>query len=303
MAKEWDKFQADYKKLKPSIEKYSASEASAVLKRVTIAKAALPQGERNLSESMVTARKNGVTGKGLPDFMKDKSFSEAKKLLDVAVGMMVETLKEIDTFAAAATGVADEVADLHAKILKDLKGRKDSSESKKDIEKLRDTLYDHHGVLAASGKINEKVIPYLRGYVGNYMKTINGILAEAPDEQEEMKESTELPQLLVDRNIKKNYSAAMALAETVQKSCDEAIEQAQVDLKAALPHIKAAQVALVKLKKIADDYEDVVNKFKDNLEVSKDKSKIEKMIAAIDKALVTSARTFKGVSTTIKKAD
>ena len=81
-----------------------------------------------------------------------------------------------------------------------------------------------------------------------------------------------------------------------------ALSAAGKDLKAALPFLKTAQVVLVELKKIADSYADAVQKFKDLLENSKDKGKIEKMIDGINSALETAARAFKGVSTTIKKA-
>ena len=129
MAKEWEKFQPDYKKLKPAIEKHSASAVSAVYKRLGLADANLSEGESNLAESTVAARKNGVSGTGLPDYMKDKTFAEAKKLLDHAVGQFVEALTELDSFADDADKVASEVGALYQKIEKDLKSRKDKSES------------------------------------------------------------------------------------------------------------------------------------------------------------------------------
>ncbi len=302
MAKEWEKFQSDFKKLKPAIDKHSASAASAVYKRVTLADASMSEGESNLAESTVISRKNGVTGTNLPDFMKDKAFSEAKKLLDKAVAQFVGALKELDDFADGAAKASAEVGALYQRIEKDLKSRKDKSESKKEIEGLRDTTLAAYRELEKSAAYKNKPNKYQRDYVSNYMKTIDKILKEAPEEQERKKEATEMPQLFVDRNIKLNTSKALALTKKVTDDCNKALEASEKDLKAALPFLKTAQVALVELKKIADTYAEATRKFKDALNNSKDKGKIEKMIAGIDNGLETAARAFKGVSTTIKKA-
>ena len=127
MAKEWDKFSSDYKKMKPGIEKYSASAVSAVYKRLGLADASLSEGESNLAESTVDARKAGVTGASLPDFMKNKAFADAKKLLDKAVGMFVEALNDLDSFCTEAGKLSTEVGALYTKIEKDLKSRKDKA--------------------------------------------------------------------------------------------------------------------------------------------------------------------------------
>jgi Asp-tRNA(Asn)/Glu-tRNA(Gln) amidotransferase C subunit len=287
MAKEWEKFQSDYKKIKPAIDKHTAAAVSAVYKRVTLADANMSEGEANLAESTVTARANGVTGTSLPDFMKDKTFSDAKKLLDKAVGQFVGELKALDDFCDQAEKAADQVAALYKAIEKDLKSRKDKSESKKDIEALQATCLTVHGELEKVAAFKKKPNKYQRDYVANYMKTIDKILKEAPEEQVRKKDATELPQLFVDRNIKLNASKAMALAKKVGDDCNKALEASQADLKAALPHLKTAQLALVQLKKLSDDYAEAEKKFK---------------AALIHKGLDTAARAFKGVSTTIKKA-
>ena len=136
MAKEWDKFSSDYKKLAPKIEKYSAENASTAKTRINSANTNCGEGERNLADCMVTARKNGVTGDTLVDFMKDKTFAEGYKLLQAATNMMAEELLTMQAFSKEAGEVLADVTKLDAAITKDLKGRKDKSESKKDIEGL-----------------------------------------------------------------------------------------------------------------------------------------------------------------------
>ena len=302
MAKEWDKFQAEYKKLKPGIDKHSTTEASAVFQRFKLASANRSQGEDYLGDSTVTARKNGVTGATLAEFMKDKTFSDAKKLLDKVVDEYATELKALDAFCDAATKLSGEVAVLNKAIEKDLKSRKDKSESKKDIEALLATTADDVKELNKAADYRTKPNPFQRGYVANYAKAIDKIVKEAPEEQERKKDATEMPQLFVDRNIKANTSKAIALNKAVADACNEAITAAGDDVKAALPFLKTAQTSLVALKEMNDKYVEAVKKFQAAIDDSKDKAKTEKMIDAIGKSFDAAARTFKGTSATIKKA-
>ena len=114
--------------------------------------------------------------------------------------------------------------------------------------------------------------------------------------------STELPQLFVDRNIKSNFTKAVAGAKRVEKACTSAIEAAVGGIEKALPFLKTAKTELEKVKEVNDQYLTAVGKFGKTLDVSKDKDKIEKMIAAIAKAYETAERKFRGAATTIKKA-
>ncbi|MEO8243136.1 MAG: hypothetical protein ABI832_12575 [bacterium] len=303
MAKEWGKFQSDYKKISPSIQKYAFDAAAAYSKRMGIAHTACFQGEQNLSESMVTARKNGVTGTGLNDFIKDKDFKQAIGLLDTQVSMLTEATRDFEAFCKAAAKTADDVGKLHDAIAKDLKSRKDKSVSKKDIEALLQTTLDNQADLIKSSKYYEqRVNKGILGYAGNFQKTVARILKEAPAAQEKSKASTELPMLFVDRNIKKNFSAAVTAGKKVAALCDSALEKAQDDLKAAASDLKAAAAAFKPLKALQEGYDMAMKTQGAALDISKDKAAILKMVAAIEKAHATAERTLRGTATTIKKA-
>lgn len=307
MAKEWDKFQADYKKLAPSIKKYAYAEAAAYSVRMRTAHANCSEGETYLSETMVTARKNGVTGSGLNDFIKDKGFKEALGLLDKAANMLTEATRDFEKFCLEAGDVAAEVGKLADAIEKDLKGRKDSSASKKDIEALlAQAADDRKDLLKSSKYYGEKVNGAILNYAKNFQKTVATIMSEAPAAQEKAKDATELPQLFVDRNIKKNFGQAIADGKSIGELCSSAIDKAanagKDALAAAKPDLTAAAEVLSGLKKLHDDYARATSSFKDALDNSKDKDKIEKMIAAIQTAYEDSDRRFRGTLTTIKKA-
>lgn len=303
MAKEWEKFQSEYKKLQPDIKKHSMENASATSKRVQTASANCGQGEANLAEAMVIARKDGVKGTGLADLVKDKAFKDALGLLDKATSMLTEQIRAFEAFSTKAGEVGAQVAKLQVAIEKDLKGRKDKSESKKDIEALLDqTKEDQKELKKSADYYAQRVNKANLGYAANFQKTVAAILKQAPDVQDKARDATLLPQLFVDRNLKKNTTLALVLAKQVHEACDAAVEGAQVNLAAAAGPLKTAQAALIKLKKLADEYADAIKKFPDAISNSKDKAKIEKMTDSIAKALDGAAREFKGVATTIKKA-
>lgn len=302
MAKEWVKFQADYKKLKSNIDKYTVKAAEGIERRLRATKSNCDEGESHLTESLAKARKNGVTGDKLADFQKDKDFSAAKKLLDKSVVELVADLNELKAFCAGAQDTADKVAALNVAITKDLKSRKDKSQSKSDIEALQaQTAADHQVLTKAAGFINKPTKATL-GYVDNYKKTIDKIVATAPEEAERQMNATELPQLLVDRNIKSNFSKVVAAAKNVAAACNDAIDAAAENVKAALPHLKVAQVEFAKIKTIHDQYQLVSKNYKAAINESKDKAKIEKMVTAIETSHDTAERELRGAATTIKKA-
>src|SRR5690348_6070584 len=138
MAKEWEKFDAEYKKIKAKYSKHTKDEASTTAQRLRLANANCSEGESNLKSSLVAARREGVTGSTFADFMKNARFKEAVALLNKAAGALEGEVKRCDEFSQQAEAAVGELNALKAKIEKDLKGRKDSSESKKDIEALQD---------------------------------------------------------------------------------------------------------------------------------------------------------------------
>lgn len=302
MAKEWDKFQSDYKKLLPQIKKYSVEEASAAKTRVNSANTNCGEGERNLAASMVKARKNGVTGTALPDFIEDKGFAEAYKLMKSAFNMLAEELIAIEAFSKAAAVVQTDVTKLDTAITKDLKGRKDSSASKKEIEGLQEQIAtDLKALKEAAGKY-DGVEPMKKNLPGNFPKSVAAVLKQAPEAQETKEETETLPMLLVDRNLKSNVSKALKIAKTIGDEIKEALELAATDMGGAATKIKAAAGELKTLSELVKQYQKLKTDYKQDIAVSKDKGKIETAIDTIEKAYTVSESRVRGAATTMKKA-
>lgn len=303
MAKEIENFRKEYKKLEGGIATYAFKEASAYNQRVKNAWANCSQGEFNLADVMVTAREEGVTGTGLADFVKNKKFKEALELLDLATSNLTEDVRAFQNFSLKAGEQSAACGKLVSAIEKDLKSRKDKSESKKDIEELKTKVENDIKDLNKSAKYaTEQIVPAALNYAKNFQKTLARILAQAPDAQERGKDGREIPQLFVDRVIKKNFGHAVKLGKDVAEIVSGAIDLAGDDLKGAMGELKKAAEMVKELKELNETYTKAVDKYQTELDISKDKSNIEKMIKAIGMSYSESERKVRGAATVMKKA-
>jgi len=302
MAKEWDKFQADYKKLQPRIKKYTQSEADKMFSRIKKSLANAWAGEDYFRESMAKARENGVTGKKYADFAKDKDFKDGLSTWAKSAEMHQDEVKLMNVHCDGANSTHKDMAGLLGVIEKDLKKRAKSSSSKKDIEKLRDTL---DGETKAMKKVKEtigKLNPAQMFYGINFSKTVDKIMKEGADSQAKAKDDTELPQMLADRVLKGNLNKVAKLTKNIATLCVSAMGKAETDLKQAIGDLKSAGPQFKALKKITDTYEKVQKKYPALIKDSKDRKKILADLTLMAKAYQASERKLRGAATTIKMA-
>lgn len=302
MAKEWDKFQAEYKKFQPGIKTYTPAEASKLKKRVSIALSNAWEGEDYFRESLAKARENGVSSEKLADFQKDKDFKDGLSAWKKASDLHKAEVDAMIAFCDAAGALHSNMARLLDSIDKDLKKRGKSSESKKDIEGLRDNLAKEVKEVGKASQYLGQLNPAQKLYSANFKKAFDRILKEKPDSHAGKKDATELPQLLVDRNRKRSAAQVAQLSKAISARCDSAIDKAAEDLKSAVTDLKAAAASIKDLKKINDSYQAVKKKFPDAIEESKDKKAILDLIKKFDSIYVASERKLRGTTVTIKKA-
>lgn len=304
LAKEWDKFQADYKKLKTTYKDVTKDEQSAAAQRFRLANANTSEGEANLRSAITKARRDGVTGNDFAAFVKNKDFKEAVQLLNVAAKELDEQIAGLDKLAATAGEAADKFATLHAAIEKDLKGRKDSSESKKDIIKLKETIEgDFQELKAIETNAPKPVLPIWRNYGSNFQKTVEKILKEDPDAAASQTDGNELPTKLVDRVLNSNLQKCRGAAKDIKALCDAAFDLAgNGDKAGALTNIKQAAERRKEVTPIVADYQKIARQYPQDIEISKDKKKIEAAIAEMVELDATTERTIRGLATTLQKA-
>jgi hypothetical protein len=304
MSKEFAKFDAEYKKISAQYKALMGTLGADASKRLQLANANVTEGKANLRDSLVTARKNGVTGSSFADFAKDKSFQEGMQLLNRAVNDLEARIKDIDDIGAKATTAVAAIDTLARNIDKDLASRKDTSESKKEIEKLQQTLVNDRKALAPLAKLGtDKVKPYQRNYSKDLQQTVAAIVKEAPQAQAQAKRDTEAPQKLQDRVLNTSMNKCIGLNKEVGNLCESAMKKAgagdksgmQADLKKALEQRKA-------LTAIVTEYQSVIKDYKAVVDDSKDKSKILAAVAKMAELDAAAERAVRGTMTTIKKA-
>jgi len=302
MAKEWDKFQSDYKKLAPKIAEYSAANASVAKTRINTANTNCGEGKRNLADCMIAARKNGVTGDTLVDFMTDKGLADDYQALKAANNMLADELLKMEAFSKEAALVVADLTKLDAAVTKDLKGRKDKSKSKKDIEALQGKIAeDLKSVKDAAGKW-AAVEPMKKNLPGKFPDTVAKILKQAPDAQENRHDAEMLPMLLVDRNLKSNVSKALTLAKKISDNIAEARDLAADDMVGAAKKIRGSSENFKKLAETNAPYQKLKASSNQDIVISLDKDKIEKAINDIEKAYKLGETKVRGAANTLKKA-
>jgi len=305
MSKELKKFQDRYKKIAPKLKACTKKTAEGYKKEIYQAFSdARFHGEAIITEALADARDNGITGNKFSDFAKDSGFKDALKLYDKTCAAIEKPQKNLEAFSAEASAVADELARLHIDIEKDLKKRRDKSDSKSDIEELRDQVAKDWKEVSAASKVIESVPKPQLEYVGNFQKTVEKLVKQAPAEAEKKRDDVMLPQMLVDRNRAKAKSGAAKALKDINALCEEAMKKAESSLKDAQPALKKAAEILKVLKKTRDQYDKALEHSAKStvFKNSKDKPKIEADVAAIGAAYDKAERQVRGIATTIKKA-
>lgn len=302
MAKEWGKFQAEYKKLLPKIKKHPLGEATKMHSRIKKSLATAWEGEDYFRESMAKARENGVTSEKLADFMKDKDYKDGLTAWNKSVNIHHGEVKIMVEYCDEAKALHQQMALLLANIDKDLNKRKGSSGSKKDIESLQKTLTKETPEMKKTSEAIGKLNAAQKMYAANFKRTLDKIMKEDASKQAQSKDKTELPQLLVDRMLKKNSNAVSKLFKSINSLCDSAISKAAVNMKEAEPDLKTAAGHIKTLRKINDSYQKVKKKFPDMIKSSKDSKKILVTIKKFDEYCTSAERKLRGTSVTIRKA-
>ncbi len=253
----------------------STDAASAASKRLGIAYSNASEGENNLRDSLVDARKAGVAGTGLADFMKDRGFKEAVTLLNGAANDLDKEVKALQGIADKAASANTALAALKANIEKDLAKRKDNSESKKDIENLLAKIgTDRKTCTDTTKSVGQKIAPRDKNYGAELPKTITKLVQGAPEEQAEAKHKNEAPQKLQDRVLNTHLQKVMAAHKQVVAACDAAVDKSgDGDKGGAQAELKKAAVARQKALAISAEYKKLVAEFKDHVDNSKDKGK------------------------------
>jgi len=302
MAKELEKFKAEHKKLAAGTKKFTTAEGDKIKKRIGISLGNAWEGEDYFRESLAKARADGVTSGKMADFQKNKHFKDGMATWNKSVDLHQGEVDAMKGFCTEAKAHLAKMNKLAGEIEKDLKKRSKTSASKKDIEALQGTLAKEMAEVKKASDYEGKLNAMQKLYAANFQKNVAKIMKESPDSHDKKKDMTELPQLLVDRNLKKYTNQVGALVKAINAHCVAAIDKAGQDLKAAAPDLKAAAAKFKDLKKINDQYQTVKKKFPGAIEDSKDKKKLLATLKKFNDLTAAAERKVRGTTVTIKKA-
>lgn len=303
MAKQLNKFSISYDKIEAGLRDYNGDRLESHSQICRNAKGNAFQGEDHLVECMSVARKNGVTGAKLADFMKDRTFKEAYGLWQKAAKEVGTTLADFDAWAARGVKPKAELEKMLKDIDKDLKSRSGRSESKSEIEALQKKVTARIKEIGKIIAAPAGLPPRHRNYLKEMDKTLARLLKNAPDEQDSQRDGTMIPQMLVDRNLQSAVRKAVAARKGVDDGCAQAEKLAgSGDAKGAQAALKEAAGRLAALNTLNDEYQKA-HKFATSRKMlagTKDEKKVNDAVAAIAKMHDAATKRLKGALAKVK---
>lgn len=304
MAKELAKFEKTYAQLSKKAETYTQDGVSRKKKILKLQYGMTEEGCNNLADTIADAQSRGIVGTKLSDYLKDKEVQAAHKLLEKATDKQYEIVEELKQYEPDSEALIKEFQKLAADIDKDLKKRRDSSASKKDIEAMRAAIDKSIADLKKVPKrITQGLGPVHLDPVSKYNSEVKKILAKKPAELGKEARDRLAPEGLRDRNRIKQLNICMAEFKNVKSLCESALAKAEEgDVKGLKDDLKEAAKSKANIDKIAREYQELRKDFPDAIEKSKDKAKILKAIKSMEVMAKEAESKVRGTTMTIKKA-
>ena len=281
MADDWAKLEADCKKLEPQIKKSSLAQATKLWQALLARDKVMDAHEKMLTKAATAAYEKGVKSKTVLEFMKDKAFSDAKKLLDTDRRLLVNELYELKLLCEGSDDLAKVMDKLSGKMAKAIKAANDDGPAGIKAKKLRDDLAASLKDVNEAAALRFKPDKYLTSFNQQYDKLIDHLLAEALKKVADTQDSDDLPAPLADKKLKASVDDAEDLADAVKAGLDQAVAAKEKDPKTVATPLKKASTALSELKKLSMRYQSLRIKFKKDIATAKDKTEIETQIGVI----------------------
>ncbi|MGV8986395.1 MAG: hypothetical protein ACOH2H_08945 [Cypionkella sp.] len=300
--KHYIKFLADFKSIKSELEKYTLDDAEDLWKALQARDKLMEGHEKKLAAAAISAYEAGVTSKKLPEFMKDKGFADAKKLLDNDRKLLVAELKMLDVHCDKCKVSAGKAYALAQDMTKALMAdkTKDKNPEREKVKKLREGLMTTFAELTEANKIGFKPPKYMTVFDAQYDKLIDHLIADALKKGKDPEEQLEVPQPLTDKKLGALVKEAGRLGSSVNASIlkKEAIEEKIAKEKggtapagkdasktldpAAEAFLTKARKTFQKLQKVGDEGEALKKKFKAEIAALKERTEILKQFKSIE---------------------
>ena len=300
MSKEWDKFQAEFKKLQPGIKKLPVSGATKIHAQLKKTLTKAWDQEDKFRDALGKAQKDGVKSEKLADFMKDKGFKDAHTTWKKAVETHHGEVDQLKAYCSQAAETHGKLTTLQTDIEKYQKKNKGVAPPSKEIEKLPTTLKKQIAELKKTKDAIGKLTAPEKLYAVNFKRTVDNILKKSGKSGKVS--DADLPKLLEDKALKKNVKEASNLVRSITELCDSAVENAPASRKDATTDLKKAKLQIKQLKKLSTNYQNVKKKHPDKIKASKDAKKVLASIKNFASQLTDSEKKLKDSEAAVKKA-
>lgn len=284
MAEDWAKLIAEAKKLESRFRDLSLEDAKALWKTLQDRDKSMEAHEKALQKAAIAAYEAGVGSKKVAEFLKDKGFAAAFKLLEADGKLLKPELKQLDTYCDKCSDAAKVVKDLIADMDKALTASKgkDKSADRTAAKKARDALHERLDDLNAASNLSVLPEKYLTDFDKNFDKIIEHLIAEAFKKGKDPEAAAEIPQPLTEKKLQAAQKEALALHKTVMTCVEKMKALTPTDPKLELLSTKAWE-AHNALRDLTGDYEGLVKKFKKELAAADPKGEAEDKVKAIAK--------------------
>lgn len=299
MAEDWGKWQKEWDKFEPKAKRLSLAQGERLMATVTARDKLLDAHEKTFAAAVLKAWEKGVNGKALDEFLKDKSVSDAKKLLDTDRRLLVNELFEVKVYSDECDQLAKPIDKLTDAMGKAIKSTKEKSPEREKAKKLFAEIQDKLKDLHEASHLHYKLDKFLLAFNQQYDKWLAHLLAETLKKTKE-KEDDDLPAPLEGKALKLAREKARDLRDAVEVPMAEAISDAKDDPKKVAALVKQAQKALSELKALRARHEGFLTKFKKEIALSKDKKEIGEAVNAIDTLFRDAEKAFKAYAAKIK---
>ena len=328
MAEKWGNHETSYKGAESNLKKNSAKQVTSQVDLFQKHYKACQELEEKLGHMVVKASSNGVSGRELSDFKKDRGFYDAYKALDkevdalwaaqVQARMMSNEAKQcVNDFKILTEHIENDLKK-HARELADAQGDLEKEQAKaksgkgtiapsavklvetlnKEFKKrdaelqkmLEQIKSDSKDLTAAGGIYRKEVDQKMDTYAEKFEKMIKKTLELAPMGGAD---ESGLPTALQARVLVVAVKKAVEVSKQISKHLKAYLEKAVKDRALGEPDFKAAKLALVQLKKMHTALAANRKKHAAAIKKAKDSKELYRQFKLADEAFLTADKAMK----------
>lgn len=295
MSKEWDKAVAMHKKLQPRIKKVQKVQVEKMKKQVKAALAQAWKTEEAFEDALEEAQGNGISGKKLPAYMKDKGFKDALTVWKKSFEKHQTESQAMVAHCDSARKLYKELFAVQNSVKKELKVAA-SGADKKFADTLKSDVSSVKNNADVMGKMTAPELFYSINFtrsVDRFLKGANGSSKPVPGDASK---------LLDPKERKKTVDYAAGLASEMSELCEAALEKAPEGAKAAVPDLKKSAALLKELEALNKQVQAAKKTSSAEIDKAKDKGKIKQMFNAMIKLCKSAADKQAKTIAAVKKA-